>query len=220
VPDARFDGWPAYWFGSANAWLVFIGPSPGDSPSASPVNWKRDRLPTLGKPNEHLATYRDGRGFWPRMRAWVGNAFAGAGIFTEPGDAWAVTMVGNLASSAAGDASTIPADELRRGLRATSAALKLVQPRLVVPLHKRVTELLLPLLSGEGWIETARDRTDVPALNQRFTLYKPNWFELTRGDERMLVAEAPQHPSRTNFYDPKEMDIYLANLVMRAAVDT
>ena len=46
--------------------------------------------------------------------------------------------------------------------------------------------------------------------NQRFALYRPNWFELQRDKDSLLVAEAPQHPSRRNFYDPVEMDRYLA----------
>ena len=45
--------WPRYWFGSGNAWLVFLGPSPGNSG----VDIEK-KLPTIGMPHKTLPHLR------------------------------------------------------------------------------------------------------------------------------------------------------------------
>jgi hypothetical protein len=62
-----YKNWPKYWWGAANAWLVFVGPSPGNS-KAKPINWKTERYPTIGTPHPHFINRVDSTRFWPRLR--------------------------------------------------------------------------------------------------------------------------------------------------------
>jgi hypothetical protein len=209
--------WPRYWFWSLNAWLLYLGPSPGDSPGG-PINWARDRYPNLGMANEHFRTYEDGSGFWRRLRAWTRAAFKLAGIFSEDSDAaLGISMCGNVLETFAGDArKKINTEDLLRGMPFTMRCIAVIQPRLIVPMEKRLTPLLMTQLKAEGWKVLASGVTQVPAKNQkRYTHYRPAWHELRRDSAELLIAESPQHPSRPNFYDPVDMDRYLCVMLQR-----
>ena len=81
--------WPVFSPGSLNAWLVFLGPSPGNSPGSS---WNYDPLPSVGGAHGGVAEYVDRRGFWNGIRKFART------IFPElsPTDVYAATMVRNL----------------------------------------------------------------------------------------------------------------------------
>ena len=123
---AGLPDWPIYSPGSLNAWLVFLGPSPGDSPGGP---WNYDWLPSLGRAHGGVAEYRDSRGFWKGIREYA------CAIFPElsPDDAYAATMVRNLDSKQSATAPTgghmYPA-----AIEVTKILGKLVRPRLVIAL--------------------------------------------------------------------------------------
>lgn len=101
---AAFPSWPKYWWGAINPWLVFIGPSPGNSPGAE-VNWEIERWPALGEPQMHFAQYRGGAGFWPRMGQWTQNAYGAAGIFSDDPEAClGSVLLANMIPTKQGDA--------------------------------------------------------------------------------------------------------------------
>ena len=214
----RYAWWPRYWFGTVSAWLLFLGPSPGNSPGG-PINWERDQFPTVGAPNEHFQRYEDGSGFWSSLRAWTIAGFELAEIFeNDHAAALGMAMCGNVVETFAGDARKIPTPELERGMPAAARCIALVRPRLIVPMEKRLTPLLLSQLTAEGWQTVGSGATSVPAKSQRYTHYTPAWFDLGRNAERVLVAGSPQHPSRKNFYEPIEMDAYLASMLRKTLV--
>jgi len=82
----RYAMWPKFRWGVINPWLVFVGPSPGSSGSR-PIDWDRERMPTIGQAQVHFKEYGDSVGFWSRMREWTTNAFALAGLFPKKSDA-------------------------------------------------------------------------------------------------------------------------------------
>lgn len=211
----RHAWWPRHWFGTVNAWLLYLGPSPGNSPGR-PINWQRDQFPTVGAPNEHFRTYEDGSGFWRRLRAWTGAGFRAAEIFDGDSDAaLGMAMLGNVVETFAGDAARITTPELERGMPTAARCISLIQPRLIVPMEKRLTPLLLGELKSAGWQLLGSGTTQVPAKNQRYRYYRPAWYSLHREAQTLLVAESPQHPSKSNFYEPAEMDVYLGAMLRR-----
>lgn len=96
----RYPWWPRYWFGSVNAWLVFLGPSPGASGSRA-INWERDQFPTLGRLNEHVRAFPDSQGFWDRLREWIAEGYGRGGVFKrkELEAALAMSMLGNVSEA-------------------------------------------------------------------------------------------------------------------------
>ena len=92
--------------------------------------------------------------------------------------------------------------------------LELVRPRIIVPMHKRVSKLLIAEFRRRGArITIGPKEMLVPAKNQRFSHYKPKDWHLDTKFGPLLVTEAPQHPSKRNFYDPKVFDSYLADKI-------
>ena len=119
--------WPMMSPGSLNAWLVFIGASPGNSPGE---DWNYDPLPSIGGPHPGVSEYEDENDYWNRIREYART------ILPElrPNDAYAATMVRNL-----DEKQTPPI--LRDGRKMYPAANqvvhamdKLIRPRLVISL--------------------------------------------------------------------------------------
>jgi hypothetical protein len=206
-----YETWPKYWWGVANAWLVYLGPSPGNS-AAAPINWEVERLPTLGEPHMHFVSQHDSTGFWPRLREWTINAYSLSGVFIDDDDAAiGSTLLANVLDTREGDAGRISESALEHAMPRTVEHLATVRPRIIVPMEKRISRLLVAELKRTGGrVIRGPSRTSVPALNQRYDFYHPqSWtFEMSFGP--VLVAESPQHPSKRNFYDSMEMDEYLA----------
>lgn len=205
--------WPKYWWGVANAWLVFLGPSPGNS-AANPINWEVERLPTLGEPHSHFVSQRDSTGFWPRMREWTAHAFSIAGVFVDDESAAiGSTLLANVLDTKEGDARRIEGAAMELAMPNTVDHLFTVRPRIIVPMEKRISELLIAELKRRvGRVAGPRVNL-VPALNQRYDSYKPKAWTFETSFGPLLVAESPQHPSKRNFYDPREVDRYLANQI-------
>jgi hypothetical protein len=82
--------WPMYSPGSLNAWLLFLGPSPGASPGKAP--WNYDPLPSIGSAHPGVARYHDARGFWDGIRLFARTVFPEL----PAGDAYAAAMVRNF----------------------------------------------------------------------------------------------------------------------------
>jgi hypothetical protein len=91
-----YKDWPKFWFGAANAWLVFLGPSPGSTPG----KWTyreaetRFRLPSLGKPHEFLDTHDTQ--FYLALRKWTIDAFRAAGVFDNREAALGSALLANV----------------------------------------------------------------------------------------------------------------------------
>ncbi len=218
---ARFANWPKYWWGVINPWLVFVGPSPGNS-HAKPVDWERERWPALGSVQVHFREHVDSGGFWDRMRAWTAAAYARAGIF--PDDATAAlgsALLANLVPEKQGDAKKIPAADLEHATPNAVALLLQLRPRVIVPMEKRIGRLLVQEFVNRGAsVLNGPTRASVPAKNQTYPNYRPSVWQIETDVGPVTIAESPQHPSKHNFYDAAVVDSYLASVMREALPST
>ena len=178
--------WPAMSPGSLNAWVVFLGASPGGSPGGA---WTYDPRPSVGGAHPGVAEYVDGRGFWNGIREYAGAIFHELATW----DAYAATMVRNLDPV---QSATAP-----KGRRMHAAAKqvvdelgKVIRPRLVIAI-------------GSSRKYTDAAFRELPGLRKRQAgvLYsasarKPlQWHSLVgcwdSGDPFLYVSPAGIHPS-------------------------
>ena len=194
---AGLPSWPKMSPGTLNAWLVFLGPSPGASPGDS---WNYDPVPSVGVAHGGVAEYEDRNNFWKGIRLFART------IFTElsPADAYAATMVRNLDPKMSATAPT--------GKHMDTAALqvidvlgKLIRPRLVIALGgaRKHTDRAFRKLPG------ARDWDSGTLLTARKGLER-GWFSLTAnwesGDAFLYVSPKGIHPSRRHISREDTLD--------------
>ena len=183
---AGLPDWPIYSPGSLNAWLVFLGPSPGNSPGGQ---WNYDPLPSFGRAHGGVAEYRDRRGFWNGIRDYART------IFPElsPANAYAATMVRNLDPEQSATAPT-GSHMYPAAVQVTEILDRLVRPRLVIALGgaRKHTDKAF-----QNW--TSTDHMDSGTL---YTAKKGNeckWFSLTgswgTGEPFLYVSPTGIHPS-------------------------
>ena len=177
--------WPMMSPGSLNAWLVFLGPSPGNSPGG---DWNYDPLPSIGGPHPGVVEYVDGKGFWNGIRKYA------CAVFPElpPTDAYAATMVRNLDEE---QTPPIPRDGRKMYPAANQVVQvisKLIRPRLVISLGsaREFTDSAFRKIASEkhsGTLLTAR------------TGKRREWFSLMgnweAGDAFLYVSASGIGPS-------------------------
>ena len=184
---AGLPSWPRLSPGSLNAWLVFLGPSPGNSPGGS---WIYDPLPAVGGAHSGVAEYVDRNNFWNGIRLFART------IFPElsPIDAYAATMVRNFDPEQSATAPT-GRHMYSSALQVTEILGKLIRPRLVIALggarvHSYRAFRRLP---------SAKD-LDCGTLFTARTGNKREWFSLVAnwesGDAFLYVSPSGIHPSR------------------------
>ena len=210
------DPWPAFWTGVSNPWLVFLGPSPGNSPGKVQAAGGL-RAPTLGTPHPHVEEYVDSNGFWERIREWSHRSFALAGVFDSPRDSLSSVLVGNILATSAGDSSKLDASELRAGIPPAAKIIRWLHPRLVVTMDKRISKPLVEALVADGMKISGSQRLEVPAKNQTYAFYRPHLWDLHGHGLRIRILEAPQHPTKRNFYESAVMDDFLAGHIKSLA---
>ena len=145
--DARVQDWGEEFAlcGSLNAWMTFIGPSPGGSPShnsrmhALLDSSAHHRNPVLGRPHPSL-WYVDGAGFFDEVRKWAHGAYESAGYFRKTKDEFgslASFLMLNLVKKAYDRESDIPIKLRRKGAeRMWGVVMPVVRPKLVVALTR------------------------------------------------------------------------------------
>ena len=183
----RGHGWPTMSPGSLNAWLVFLGASPGDSPR---LPWNYDPLPSVGVAHGGVAEYVDGKGFWNGIREYART------IFPElcPADAYAATMVRNLVPEQSATAPT--------GKRMPAAALQvaevlgeLIRPRLVIAIGsaREHTDRVFRKLPGAKEMDSGTLHTSKSCFTREWFSLTANWES---GDAFLYVSPTGIHPSR------------------------
>ncbi len=178
--------WPIFSPGSLNAWLVFLGPSPGNSPGGS---WDYDPLPSVGDAHPGVAEYSDRRGFWKRIREYACAVFPDL----SPRDAYAATMVRNLDPN---QSATAPQGEhmYPAAVQVVDVLDKLIRPRLVVALggaREHTDRAFRDVANAKEWdsgvLYTARARGEC------------RWFSLRgtwkSGEAFLYVSPTGVHPS-------------------------
>ena len=188
--------------GSLNAWMAFIGPSPGGSPSHSKRmhdlldSSEHVRNPVLGRPHPTL-WYVDGAGFFDEVRQWVCGAYESAGYFRKTKDefgALASFLMLNLVKEAYGPERRVPGELLAQGAtRFWRGVMPIVRPKLVVALTRGVYGVLLSAARGQGLRVDELPETRVESGNKVYQLPKARIRSGGRGN--VLVVTVLTHPS-------------------------
>ena len=208
-----YKNWPKYWWGAANAWLVFVGPSPGNSKS-KPINWVTEKYPSIGIPHPHYINRIDSTGFWPRLREWARNSFQIANVFNDEDDALSMVLLANVLDTREGDSTKLLTESLLKKIPSTVDNLSLVKPCVIIPMEKRVSKMLLNEFKNRGFkIIQGPIIHKVSFENKKGIFYKPKSWVIRTEWGVVLLSESPQHPSKRNFYIPKLVDEYLADRI-------
>ena len=179
--------WPTMSPGSLNAWLVFLGPSPGNSPGKP---WNYDPDPSIGHAHPGVAKYVDRKGFWNGIRGYAGAVF----FDLEPSDACAATMVRNLDPTQS--ATTSRDWRMYIAARDVVEVLgKIIRPRLVIAIggsreytDKAFNELFSISKHEDGTLYSARARDA-----RRWHSLSGFWND---GEPFLYVSPSGIHPSR------------------------
>lgn len=183
--DRQVDTWPRGCRGSANGWLMLVGPSPGradDSNDRWPGGPGRpiDEIASVG-PHASALQFDTNRG---RNRRW---SMLYEAVFGRTDYAAALTSLVNLDWGHYSDAKTIPEDYLQAGCRVVYDLILLSRPRIVLALTKTTWSILTPFLASHAEaVHQHVSIADLDCLRVR----------LPGGAADSLVIRAPQHPSR------------------------
>ncbi len=210
---SHFSDWPRYWWGVINPWLVFVGPSPGNSGGQS-VDWDSELWPALGEPQLHFRNHRDHRGFWDRIRVWTESAYRRAGIFEDVDAAHGSVLLANLIPVREGDSSKIRNADLKAAVPKAVSLLRRLRPRVIVPMTKKIADLLISEYVSQGACVIAGPTSrSVRARTSMYPYYHPSVWRLASAEGAICVAESPQHPSRSSLYYAEDVDEYLAEIM-------
>lgn len=228
--------------GSLNAWMVFVGPSPGGSPSHSGRmhslldSSEHARNPVLGRPHPSL-WYVDGAGFFDEIRKWIDGAYQAAGYFRKTKDEFASLssfLMLNLVKKAYSRERDIPIRDRRRGAeRLWRVVMPILRPKLVVALtrgepksetedsDRGVYRLIVSAASSEGLQVNELEKTRFASGRKVYWLPKASIHSAAWG--QVLVATVPTHPSylqdwidRGKIQNRSDVVTYLASSVTEA----
>ncbi len=215
VIEKRFPvcDWPNCWFGSANAWLVFLGPSRGNSRGGK-IDEKNKR-PTIGFPNDHFATYSDEAKFYDHIRDYTKVMFNNCNFFKEDSDCYSMALVTNVIDSNIGDSRNIKRHELETGMRdVVYNKLELIKPKVIIALNIPVQKALIKILYERGAqnkIEPETNKVKSGIKSPKF--YHPELYQLKTSWGDLIVSKTPMHPSRYYFCDQDNVKKYLGNVM-------
>lgn len=214
LPDwlhQKFNAWdlPSL-YGTANAWLIFVGPSPGGSPT---VDGRVDKLlgsshrrnPVLGWPHPSF-WYPDGPGFAVTIRRWATETIRGIAPDLAEDEALSCTLMLNLTSGQFANAGDVNiADSAAAARRFWQLLVPDVKPHLVVALTRNIYRQL------RDWLPTEGSMNELPSVTVRMA--KP-WVQLQcvvrlqTAQRPILLATVPQHPSRRSFLGSNLSSLY------------
>ncbi|HEY3324247.1 MAG TPA: hypothetical protein VGP72_27595 [Planctomycetota bacterium] len=200
--------WPMFSAGALNAWLLFVGVSPGDSTPGG-VNLKTEHwFPTLGVRHPHAGYFRDDAGFWNKVRALTTDTLSSS---LPPGaDPLELFMVANLAD----DLNAAPKDaDVKRAVGSGVAHLKrtllLTQARLVCVMKKALAPTLIETVSAWGWPCVSEGVVDVGSKAHA------EYWRVSAPYGSVFVTQTGQHPS---LYIPANLSVHLRGLTARLIV--
>jgi len=204
--------WPSFCFGSANGWLLIVGPSPGKSEpekSISTSEYKKLK-PSLYVGASHPGfTFEDGSDYFKHVsELFVDNFFRALNLDAHIGRA--LTHHANLL---AGKAVREPDRGLLFGADAMQRIKYIFQethPHCVIAFTQAVFEVLQKLRESVRANVTKWRELNFHTARR---VYRPRWelWELENKD-KILCARTPNHPVRHGFWLLPEFATTLAKI--------
>ena len=191
--------------GSLNSWMVFVGPSPGGSPTESKgLNSLLDaafhhRNPVLGRPHPSLY-YPDGQGFFNVVREWVNGAYKSSGYFKRTSEEFAALssfMIINLTKAPEGNAKKVSRQGMEQGaIRFWQEVAPIVKPHMVVALTRGDPSVFHILCEAAENIGLESDKLSYDRFQGSRRSYSlPKVVIRPKNWGPVLVASVPTHPS-------------------------
>lgn len=178
--------WPYGNQGAANAWVVLVGPSPGeekrtDYPKTNPVTFVKGG-------DGWTPQYIGMEGF--RRHAW--DALIQAAFGSQYSDEVRKRLVAliNLTGSSSSKEDALAREALDDGAAEVCLKIRLVHPRVVVALSNAVFDRLLEKLKGDPLDPQSQPMGPYQRPLRVFSFPDPDT------GTRTLVIKPPQHPSR------------------------
>jgi hypothetical protein len=216
-PPWKFKGGKDSASGAINAWLVIIGPSPGNSPNPDPTQQgvymrKRGHL-VLGIPHPFFTTYCDSSGYHEHMwgpserqsdhrmhtcsqQGIVPVFFERLGL-SDWQSAIGMSFHTNLTTQRQGSESKISADDLDEGVPRAMSIIEETECKCVLTVSLRTFRRIgRGLAASHVFVEGGK-------LSYRCTQDYTTPWELwkNRSDSGLLMlAKTPQHPAKSNFW--------------------
>jgi hypothetical protein len=103
---------------------------------------------------------------------------------------------------------------MKAAIPAAVARMRRLQPRVIVPMTKRITAMLLSELDAAGAKVVSGPKAHrVRAHTSKYAYYRPAVWHLKTTEGPVCIAESPQHPSRSSLYYAEDVDQYLASVM-------
>lgn len=197
----------SYWFGSPNAWAIFLGISPGNSaPKGKKDESNYESQISFAETSNQLLNFRDTNGFWDKIREYTQALFPN--IAKE--DSLKMILTGNLVNAQVGDSRTIKRDDdLRQGAIESFKVISLVKPKVVICLQADVYKLIYEVTKENNHNKIQDDKIleihsgiNSKKGSETAPIYKVPVTFLQSEDElwnKWVLTRVPMHPSRANF---------------------
>jgi len=215
IKDVR----PYYWFGSANAWIVFLGSSPGGSPpkGQEDKSFYKSQI-SFNETSKHLLNFDDSRkknGFWEKIRMYTKYLFPNI----PESNLYKAIMAGNLIDAQEGDSSKLDKEEIKNGAIESFKVLSIVKPKLVICLQKSVYELIYDLALKNNDKIQENDVLQINSGIKNNIQYNVPVTYLSSKDylwRKWVLTRTPMHPSRSNFCNQNNFkEQYLKKLMAK-----
>ena len=206
-------------YGALNAWLVFVGPSPGNSVPRTAIHrllgsTPNHRNPSLGRPHPSFF-YSNTDGFIVALRTWAHETLTGVGTFTGA-QALSSTLALNLTHGQFANAADVSPGGVAAGAeRFWTLISPVAHPKLLIALTRNVYRALRTALPTAA----IQELPPVPVLMAKRWTQLQCVIRLRGARYPMLLATVPMHPSRVSFLgsDLSGLYAYLGQVARQAS---
>ncbi len=208
--DEAESHWPSFCFGSANSWLLIVGPSPGESePRKSVLDSEYKKLSYklwLGASHPGF-TFRDGSNYFQHIGELLLDNFSKASNL-DASLGRALTHHGNLLpqKSAKEDRARL-SDSL--AVKRITHIFRETRPQCVIALTEAVFEVLQGLFGNSV-------KSGKLVFHTQRRIYRPEWeLREVENHGKILFARTPNHPVRHGFWLLPEFASALASIAKK-----
>lgn len=201
--------WPGYWWGALNPWLCYFLPSPGDSKIIT--DYRQYKEPSVGEPNKHFKKQNDSTNFWSTLRSWTVNSFIQSEMVNNEDDALAMSLVANIVTTRSGEAKKI-VNEVIENIPDKFDILMKLNPKVIICGTNDIYNNLMTYIKYKKCEIEKNNKILVPTRNQKAEYYTTYETYIKINNSKIIIGKFPQHPSRKNFIESKDVVEYISKI--------